>query len=131
VQFQALDIPEANTLTLGVMIAMAQHEREIISKRTKEALARRKAKGLPLGTPRDLSAYQSRASELGCFASRAKAQARAQDIAPAIEEARKVGALSLSSTSCWPRERSGYAERAVAEGAVTPPSTRNPLGCAP
>jgi len=29
---------------------MAQHEREIISKRTKAALAARKAKGLPLET---------------------------------------------------------------------------------
>ncbi len=50
-RFQALDIPEANTLTLGVMIAMTQHEREIISKRTRDALARRRAKGLPLGNP--------------------------------------------------------------------------------
>jgi DNA invertase Pin-like site-specific DNA recombinase len=44
-------------LTLTVMAAMAQHEQEVISQRTIAALAARKARGLPLGTPRDLSAY--------------------------------------------------------------------------
>jgi DNA invertase Pin-like site-specific DNA recombinase len=62
VKFQAIDIPEANTLALGVFAAMAQHEWEIISARTKAALAARKARGLPLGTPRDLSAYATQVS---------------------------------------------------------------------
>src|SRR6056297_1708444 len=35
VDFIACDMPEANTLTIGIMATMAQHEREIISKRTK------------------------------------------------------------------------------------------------
>src|SRR6202034_2959368 len=61
VKFQALDIPEANTLTLGVMAVLAQHEREIISARTRAALAARRARGLPLGTPRDMSPYAARA----------------------------------------------------------------------
>lgn len=101
VQFQALDIPEANTLTLGVMVVMAQHEREIISKRTRDALAARRAKGLPMGTPRDLSTHQSRASELGCAANRAKARARAKEIAPAIEEARDAGHTSLQRIATY------------------------------
>ncbi len=100
-KFQALDIPEANTLTLGVMIVMSQHERELIAKRTREALAARRAKGLPMGTPRDLSAYQERASELGCFANRAKAQERAKEIAPAIEEARAAGHTSLRQIAAY------------------------------
>lgn len=95
VKFQALDIQDANTLTLGVMIAMAQHERETISKRTKEALAARRARGLPLGTPRDLRPYAAQASLLGRAANRAKAIERAKDIAPAIEEARAAGKVSL------------------------------------
>jgi DNA invertase Pin-like site-specific DNA recombinase len=95
VKFQALDIPEANTLTLGVMAVLAQHEREIISKRTKEALAARRARGLPLGTPRDLSAYARRASALGRDANRAKALARAKEIAPMIAEAIAGGHTSL------------------------------------
>lgn len=42
VDFAACDLPEANPLTIHIMAAMAQHEAEAISKRTKEALARSK-----------------------------------------------------------------------------------------
>jgi len=38
VGFMALDLPEANTLTLGIMASFAQHERERISSRTKDGL---------------------------------------------------------------------------------------------
>jgi len=55
VNFVCCDIPDANTLTIGIFATMAQHEREIISKRTKAALAVRKAKGLPLGNPQNLT----------------------------------------------------------------------------
>jgi DNA invertase Pin-like site-specific DNA recombinase len=41
VEFVAVDMPEANTLTVGIMAVMAQHEREAISARTKAALAQR------------------------------------------------------------------------------------------
>jgi DNA invertase Pin-like site-specific DNA recombinase len=46
VDFRALNIPELNTLTLGIFAVMAQHERETISQRTKAALDARKARGL-------------------------------------------------------------------------------------
>lgn len=95
VKFQALDIPEANTLTLGVLAVLAQHEREIISARTKAALAARRARGLPLGNPRDLSAHAKRAAALGRAANLAKAQARAKEIAPQIEAARASDCTSL------------------------------------
>lgn len=36
--FEVCDLPELNPLTIGVFAAFAQHEREIISKRTKEAM---------------------------------------------------------------------------------------------
>ena len=108
VQFQALDIPEANTLTLGVMIVMAQHEREIIGKRTKDALAARRAKGLPLGTPRPelMKQLQAQASELGCFANRAKALQRAKDIEPAIKDAQAAGHISLRQIAAYLNEQS-------------------------
>lgn len=55
VDFICADNPEANTLTIGVMASMAQHERELISQRTKAALAALKAKGVKLGSPKPIS----------------------------------------------------------------------------
>lgn len=49
VEFVAADLPEANTMTVGVMAVVAQHEREAISLRTKAALAAAKARGKHLG----------------------------------------------------------------------------------
>lgn len=54
VEFIALDLPEANRLTIHIMAAFAEHEAECISKRTREALAARRNKGLPLGNPQNL-----------------------------------------------------------------------------
>lgn len=49
-------MPDANTLTVGLFAVIAQHERETISKRTKDALAAKKARGAVLGTPANLTA---------------------------------------------------------------------------
>lgn len=105
VKFQALDIPEANTLTLGVMALLAQQERELISQRTRQALAARKARGLSLGTPRDLSAYAERAGRKGRAVNTAKAIERAELIAPQIEEAHRAGCASLRQVAAWLNER--------------------------
>jgi DNA invertase Pin-like site-specific DNA recombinase len=104
-KFQALDIPEANTLTVGVMATMAQHERETISARTKAALAARKARGLPLGTPRDLSAYATAAAAVGRASLLAKAKRHAQEITPQIEAARAEGCASLRQVAAWLNEQ--------------------------
>ena len=95
VKFQALDIPEANTVTLGVMFVLAQHEREIISARTKAALAARRARGLPMGTPRDMSAHAARASAMARLLNTEKAKARAALVAPEIKAARSSGCRTL------------------------------------
>ena len=51
VDFVCCDIPDANTLTIGIFATMAQHERELISSRTKAALQAKKAQGAKLGNP--------------------------------------------------------------------------------
>lgn len=51
ISFIACDLPDFNTLTLGVFASFAQYEAEKISQRTKDALAAKKARGFKLGSP--------------------------------------------------------------------------------
>ena len=51
-EFVCCDMPQADRFTIGIMIVMAQKERDDISRRTKAALAALKARGVKLGNPR-------------------------------------------------------------------------------
>jgi DNA invertase Pin-like site-specific DNA recombinase len=55
VQFACCDMPDANTLTVGLFAVIAQHERETTSQRTKDALQAKKARGAQLGTPANMT----------------------------------------------------------------------------
>jgi DNA invertase Pin-like site-specific DNA recombinase len=55
IQFICCDIPDATPLTIGIFAVLAQHERETISKRTKDALKIAKQRGKILGTPANLT----------------------------------------------------------------------------
>ena len=55
VDFVCVDMPDANTLTIGIFAVLAQHERELISSRTKAALQAKKAQGATLGKPENLT----------------------------------------------------------------------------
>ena len=60
IDFIAVDMPEANRLTIHVMAAMAEYEARIISQRTKASLAIAKnERGVILGTPANLT-YEAR-----------------------------------------------------------------------
>lgn len=62
VEFVCCDNPQANRLMLHMLAAFAEFERELISKRTKDALAVAKAKGVQLGMNGKLLAAQNRQS---------------------------------------------------------------------
>lgn len=55
VKLRCIDLPELNTLTLGIFGSVAQWERELISSRTKNGLAALKARGVKLGSPQNLT----------------------------------------------------------------------------
>jgi DNA invertase Pin-like site-specific DNA recombinase len=90
VEFVAVDMPEANRLTIHILAAVAEHEREMISVRTRAALQAAKARGIRLGAP-----DPTKGSVRGVATIRARAAARAQNVAPVIESIRAAGATSL------------------------------------
>jgi len=98
VDFVAVDLPDANRMTVGIMAVVAEHEREAISARTKAALDAARRRGVRLGNPAHLN--QS-ARRLGTIASakvrQARAAQRATDLAPTIAELREGGLSSLRS----------------------------------
>jgi DNA invertase Pin-like site-specific DNA recombinase len=85
VQFVAADMPEANTMTVGVMAVVAQHEREAISQRTKAALAAAKARGKVLGCPGNGVDNIADYSSKGVAANRVKAVKEAERVRDAFE----------------------------------------------
>ncbi|MCK7593513.1 recombinase family protein [Pseudomarimonas salicorniae] len=52
IEFVAADMPTANKLTIHLLAAMAEHERENIARNTKAALRAAKQRGVVLGNPR-------------------------------------------------------------------------------
>lgn len=53
-------MPEANDLTVGMMALVAEQERAAISRRTREALAVARARGVKLGNPTSQHALNER-----------------------------------------------------------------------
>ena len=101
VAFLAVDMPEANDLTVGIMALVAQAEREAISRRTREALAAARARGTRLGNPNGAAAL--RRAGKGAVALRAavtaNADTHAEGLAPVIAELRAQGHTTLRARS--------------------------------
>lgn len=97
IEFVCADMPQANRMTITIMAAVAEHEREMISKRTKEALRAAKARGVKLGGYRGhMITPEARTAALS--AKREKADAFAARVLPEIDRLRHDGE-SLAKTA--------------------------------
>ena len=92
VEFEAVDLPQANRLTIHIMAAIAEHEAKLISDRTRSALAAAKARGKRLGGFRGRPGTAADCAKARRARS-ASANARAADLAPIIEDIRAAGAI--------------------------------------
>ncbi len=88
VDFVAVDMPNANKLTVGIMAMVAQQEREAISARTKAALAVAKARGTKLGGYKG-GPVPNGAD--GAAAARVKADAFAARVTPIVRQLQAAG----------------------------------------
>src|SRR6185436_12318460 len=111
VKFVCADMPDANELTIHIFASLAQHERKVISERTKRALQavkeiekderkaqeRRKSGKKPLGNPNGAKALQraGKGNTAAVAEIKAKADRHAQDVLPIIDDIRASGGAGL------------------------------------
>ena len=109
IDFVCADNPDVNRMTIGILASVAEHERGLISERTKAALAASKARRnaenrKPLGNPQNLS-NQAVGRSNGAAANRARSVGRATDLKAILDELRAAGAISLRDTATGLNER--------------------------
>jgi DNA invertase Pin-like site-specific DNA recombinase len=97
VKFVAVDMPEANEMVVGIMAVIAEGERKMISKRTRDALAAAKARGTKLGGWRGGVAPGDEARMAATAVLKARARAFAADLEPVIAELKAQGVTSLGA----------------------------------
>lgn len=115
VEFVACDNPHATKVLIHIMAAFAEYEAEAISRRTIEALAAAKARGVKLGNPNLKPGDSSGLAHAARQARTARASERAEDVMHYIAAAQKAGCNSLGS----------IARALVARGIETPGGRTN------
>lgn len=85
VDFICLDNPHMSKTMIQLLAVFAEHEADMISKRTKEALAAAKNRGVKLGNPQNLT-YEAKRKALDAINSKKKSVAieKATKLAPTI-----------------------------------------------
>ena len=125
--FIACDMPQATRLTIHILAAVANHEREMISARTKAALAEAKRRGTLLGNPRIAeatakahAAHRASPASGGNNGAHRRMEAAGMDVAPyrrRVEPA-KYPPGTRSTMVCQQRKKS------ACDGAGTPKNLR-------
>lgn len=98
VDFVAVDLPHANTFTVQIMAAVAEHERKLIAERTRSALRAAKARGVQLGGRRGahrIEDHAQRGRVRSAEVRTAKADALASDRLEVVRAIRADGVATL------------------------------------
>ncbi|MGD9879968.1 MAG: recombinase family protein, partial [Reyranella sp.] len=112
VDFVAVDMPAANKFTVHIMAAMAEHEAEAISARTRAALVAAKARGVQLGGDRgNLPAVAHEGARASIRVRQQRSMDRARDLVVVVEELRTRGFTSLRQIAAGLNEREIAAPR--------------------
>jgi DNA invertase Pin-like site-specific DNA recombinase len=97
IEFTAVDFPTANRLTVHILAAVAEHEAQAISTRTKDALQAARARGVQLGTrnPMMIAKYARNGTRASAIARALIARNRAADVLPVIRALQADGIITL------------------------------------
>ena len=121
VDFMAVDMPNANKLTVGIMALVAQQEREAASARTRVALAAAKTRGTRLGgyrgapPPDPTKASAARVAKADLFASR---------VGPLVRELQQGADMTIEAIA---RELAARGVRTARGGTWTSQAVKNLL----
>ena len=129
---------DADPFMLHIYAAFAEKERALISERTREALARKKAQGAVLGNRTNLGEAQAK----GAAATRERAAAFARNVLPVVREIQQAGTRDMRSIAAALNARSVRTARGGAwhqsnvrnlllRGAAAPPTPPPPEPPAP
>jgi DNA invertase Pin-like site-specific DNA recombinase len=102
VKFIAVDMPQADNFTVGIMALVAQKEREATSTRTIQALQQAKRRGTRLGNPSPANALKA-----ALKAKQERARAFVESLAPVVKAIQKAKMTSLREI-CFCLNTRGY-----------------------
>jgi DNA invertase Pin-like site-specific DNA recombinase len=97
-------------MMIQLLAVFGEYEREMISKRTTDALAALKRRGKILGTPENLV----RGNAMAPAMNRAKAQAEAERMRPIVEGIKAEGVLTIRGIAASLNARGYVTERGAA-----------------
>ncbi len=119
VDFVAADMPDANKLTVHILAAVAEHEREMIGERTRSALQAAKARGQKLGNPKGAAHLLGHGNAEAVQAIVTKADAKAERLRKTLDRIRASGTTSARAIAAVLNEQGILSPRGKQWSATT------------
>ncbi len=118
VSFVACDQPHASKFVLHIFAALAEQERDMISQRTKDAMAAAKARGVKFGGYRGTPPSDA-ARKLASARRKADADTTARNYADLLQEAKAAGAVSANAIARYLNSKGIKTQRGKAWQPIT------------